>query len=285
MRVLKAYPAVVILSTLLFANVFIWHAVLADSEDTLTVAFLDVGQGDSIFIEAPNGNQMLIDGGRGKRVIRELSNVMLFYDRSIDIVVSSHPDADHIGGLPHVFDRYKVAAYVSTNKTNDTNVFKTLQKKVEAEQAEQVIAHAGKTIKLSEDVYIDILFPQEDAHSWDSNDSSIIMRVAHGETSVMLTGDAGSSIEEYLVSLYGDAITSSVLKAGHHGSDTSSAALFLGMVSPKTVIVSAGEDNQYGHPDSVVVKRITELGMDILSTAEDGTIILKSDGHTFTRDD
>lgn len=284
MRLLKEHPAIAVLAVLLFANVFIWHAVFTSSDDVLTVAFLDVGQGDSIFIEAPNGNQMLVDGGRGKRVIRGLGSVMPFYDRSIDIVASSHPDADHIGGLPYVLDRYKVAAYVSTGKRNDTSVFKTLQRKIDEEGAVRVNARTGQTIKLGAGVYVDILFPHDDVGNWNSNDSSVVMRITYGETSVLLTGDAGKSIEEYLVSLYGETLDSSILKVGHHGSDTSSAALFLGMTSPQKAVISAGEDNQYGHPDPAVVERITNFDIDILSTAEAGSIIFTSDGHTLTRE-
>jgi len=283
MQFIKNHIPFCILAVLLAGNVFVWNAVLSHTDDTLTIAFLDVGQGDSIFIEAPNGNQVLIDGGKNKKVLRSLTRVLPFYDRHIDVIAATHPDADHIGGLFHILGRYAVDAYISTGQKGDTVVYRNIEKRVEEKEVQSITVRTGHIIDLGGGVFIDVLFPDRDVSGWDKNDASLITRLRYGETSVLLTGDASKSIENYLTSIYGDALTSNILKAGHHGSDTSSSHTFLGFVSPETGVVSAGKDNQYGHPDPEVLDRFTALGATVLSTADEGNIIFTSDGRTFTK--
>ena len=272
-----AYIPLCVLAVLL--NVVAWVAVLFPSTPTLEVSFLDVGQGDAIFIEGPSGMQMLIDGGRDRSVLRELGKRMGLLDRSIDVVVETHPDADHIGGLPGVLAAYRVGAFIEPGIINDTTPTRALEDAVAREPIlHPVIARQGMRIQLGGGAYADILFPDRAVEEAETNTGSIIMRVAYGDTSFMLTGDAPSSIEEWLVRLYGSALGSDVLKAGHHGSRTSSSAPFLAAVNPEVVVISAGKDNQYGHPHADVVSRIEESGAAMLSTATEGTVRFVSDG-------
>ena len=272
-----AYIPLCVLAVLL--NVVAWVAVLFPSTPTLEVSFLDVGQGDAIFIEGPSGMQMLIDGGLDRSVLRELGKRMGLLDRSIDVVVETHPDADHIGGLPGVLAAYRVGAFIEPGIINDTTPTRALEDAVAREPIlHPVIARQGMRIQLGGGAYADILFPDRAVEEAETNTGSIIMRVAYGDTSFMLTGDAPSSIEEWLVRLYGSALGSDVLKAGHHGSRTSSSAPFLAAVNPEVVVISAGKDNQYGHPHADVVSRIEESGAAMLSTATEGTVRFVSDG-------
>ncbi len=267
-----------ILLLLLIVNVFVWSSVLEKDGGQLTVAFLDVGQGDAIFIEGPNGNQVLIDGGNGASVLRELSGVMPFYDRSIDLVIASHPDQDHIGGLVDVLSRFDVGAVMQTEVVSDTSVYSALNAEVDASGTARVVARRGQRVVLGGDAFLEILFPDRSTTEWDANDASIVARLVYGDTSFMLTGDAPKKMEEYIVLMEGRGLKSDVLKLGHHGSKTSTSEMFLAAVAPTYAIISAGKDNRYGHPHKEVMDRIEQFGIIPLITYEKGTLIIESDG-------
>jgi competence protein ComEC len=253
------------------------------SNRKLTVAFLNIGQGDSIFIESPNGNQMLIDGGPGKGVLRELSKVMPFYDRSIDIVMESHPDADHIGGLPDVLERYKVAIFMEPGVRSDTAIDKETEKDVVDEKSKFIEARRGMRVELGGGARLEILYPTLDPRGMETNTASIVARLVYGENEFLLTGDSPISIENYLISLQdahgGDLnLQSDVLKAGHHGSRTSTSPEYVAAVKPKYAVISAGKDNKYGHPHKEVLDTLEKAGVQILRTDQDGRIVFESDG-------
>ncbi len=256
---------------------------VAESDGLLTVAFLDVGQGDAICIETPDGVQLLIDGGPDGSVLRELPKVMPFWDRSLDVVLATHPDKDHIGGLVDVLSRYEVAEIISTENDSETAVSSAFIFSAVAEQAKQTMARAGQQFRLGASTTLMIYSPVSDPSAWESNRSSVVAQLSYGEIDFMLTGDAPSGIEEYLVATHGLALQSEVLKLGHHGSKTSTAAEFLAAVAPTYAVVSAGADNSYGHPHAEVMQRVEDFGVSIFSTAEEGTVIFKSDGERVWR--
>lgn len=247
-------------------------------EHYLTVAFLDVGQGDAIYIEAPDGAQILIDGGNGKAVLRGLGSVMPFFDRSIDIVVATHPDEDHIGGLPDVFERYRIGAYVDPGVNDHSATYEAILHAVNEAHIPYTVARRGMRIMLEDGVFLNILFPDRDLSHADTNTASIVARLTYGSTSFLLTGDSPQMIEQYLVALDGSMLESDVLKLGHHGSRTSSSEIFLRTVQPSLAIISAGKDNRYGHPHKEVLDRLAVLSIPFLSTIQEGSIILISDG-------
>lgn len=259
-------------------NLFIWSVIFANEKDILTVAFLDVGQGDAVFIESPNGSQVLIDGGSNKSVLRQLSKVMPFYDRSIDVIIATHPDKDHIGGLSDVIDRYDVKLILESGAVSNTGVVRALQDSISKNKVKQILAKRGMRINLGSGVFLNILFPDRDVSGVESNTASIITQLVYGEIEFMLTGDSPKTIEEYLIMLDGENLESDVLKAGHHGSKTSSSESFLGYVQPKYSVISAGKDNRYGHPHEEVLGILEQFGSAILSTQNKGIIIFESDG-------
>lgn len=264
-------------------NLFIWNAIFAEERGgLLTVAFLDVGQGDAIFIEAPNGNQMLIDGGPGRAVFAPLGEMMPFYDHSIDVVIATHPDADHIGGIPEVLRRYDVNFFLDPGVPSDTGTYAALLSALEESAAEYIITRRGMRLALGGGAVLEILFPDRDMAGADTNDASIVAKLVYGDTSFLLTGDSPQKIEKYLVSIDGKNLDVDVLKAGHHGSKTSTSEGLLGFSSPATAIISAGAGNRYGHPHEEVLARLREFGVKILRTDEEGTIVMKSDGETIT---
>ena len=276
-----------VLLILLAANGAVFVRLLAPEKRELTVSFMDVGQGDAILVEGPTGIEMLIDGGKGREVLRELPRLMGPLDRSIDVVVATHPDADHIGGLPAVFTRYAVRRFFEPGRKGESSMAESLEVSVDREPGvSEGMLRNGMRIHLGDGAYADILHPEDNvAQLRETNDASIVMRLVYGETEFMLTGDAPSWAEDRIVSRYGDTLRSDVLKAGHHGSKTSTSPLFLAAVDPAFVVVSAGKDNSYGHPHEDVVARVIASGAAIASTFDEGTIIFVSDGASVSRRD
>ncbi|OIO31657.1 hypothetical protein AUJ44_04180 [Candidatus Nomurabacteria bacterium CG1_02_47_685] len=275
---------VVILILLVAFNGVIWYAVAhAEIHRELKVTFLDIGQGDAIFIEAPNGNQLLIDGSPNKAVVRELAKVMPFYDRSIDVLMASHPDQDHIGGLTDVSDRFTIGLFTYSGAESDTGAYTDLIESIDAHHVGKVVIGRGSRIILAPDVSIDILFPDRDVSGMESNSTSIVAKLVYGDTAFLFTGDLPSSIENYLTWLDPKDIDVDVLKLGHHGSKTSSSEAFLGATSPRYAIISAGKDNSYGHPHEEVLDRLAKYNISALGTYEEGTIVFESDGEQLLR--
>lgn len=248
----------------------------------LTVTFLDVGQGDAILIETPDGVQALIDGGPDATVLRELAAELPRFDQTLDLVIGTHPDLDHIGGLIDVLARYEVATIITTENTGETLVASSYRDALLDEAATVTMARTGQVYQLGSEVILTILAPQRDPSMLESNAASIVALLRYGETTFFLGGDAPSGVEDYLARTYGPQIKSAVLKLGHHGSKTSTSAEFLAVVDPDYAVVSAGKDNRYGHPSTEVVERVEAAGVFIVSTSERGSVSFVSDGTTVT---
>lgn len=261
--------------------VLVWLPVLgvqSARSSYLQVRFLDVGQGDAIHIVTPDGYEALIDGGLTTQVLRELASGQSLLDRSIDVVIATHPDADHIGGLVDVLERYQVDWIIQTDNQHETPVTAAFANQLKTEGAQVVTAQAGQVLQLGASTTLRFFSPTGDSTNWPSNAASIIMQISYGDIDFLLTGDAPSSIEDYIVGAYGAALQSEVLKLGHHGSKTSTSELFLNTVQPDFAVVSAGKDNRYGHPHQEVVERVSDKGVEIVSTAEVGTVIFMTNG-------
>ena len=226
---------------------------------------------------------MLVDAGPGRRVVRRLSRELGFWDRTIDMVVMTHEDADHAGGMSEVFRRYEVGTFVRTENQGESFVADAVDSFQVTEGSEIINARRGMAFDLGGGTLLTVLFPNHDPTMLDSNTSSIVARLTYGETEFLLTGDSPTNIEEYLVSLDPSVLKSDVLKLGHHGSRTSSSAVFLDAVHPEYAIVSAGKDNRYGHPHKEVTDLLKERNIPFLNTAEEGSIAFESDGVTLTR--
>ena len=266
------------LGVLFFGAVFVWYAVLTETRTGLKVAFLDVGQGDAIFVEAPNGNQVLIDGGPNKAVLRELAKQMPFYYRTVDGIILTHPHLDHYGGLVDVLDNYKKNLEMdSGNNSPESKGFDIYIKKLEEEKAKRIFAKKGMRVNLDKAVYLDILLPVINKKGMSAHDEMVVARLVYGNNSFLLTGDMEDNLESFLLS-FGGSIKSDVLKVGHHGSKTSTSEKFLGLVNPGLAIISAGKNNKYGHPHQEVTERLSVFEIPILRTDEKGAIIVKNNG-------
>jgi len=265
------------LGLLLVAAVFVWYAVFRESREGLEVDFLDVGQGDAIFIQAPNGNQILLDGGPNKKVLNQLSKVMPFYDRSIDLIIESHPDNDHIEGFIDALKKYNIGAIMESGVMVDTPVYQELEKTAKDKNIQKVLAKRGMRINLGDGIFIDVLLPTVNNPNFSPHDGMVVLKLNYGKNSFLLAGDMEEKMEKYLISIDKN-LTSNVLKIGHHGSKTSTSEAFLGYVSPEYAVISVGKDNRYGHPTQEVLDRLNRFGIKILRTDEKGTIKIKSDG-------
>jgi len=265
---------------ILFATVIlVWYSVLKeDRAGKLTIAFFDVGQGDAIFIESPSGNQILVDGGPDKSVLRQLGKVMPFYDRKIDALFVTNPDKDHFAGFIDVLRSYKVAAVIEPGTKGASAEYKVFEEEIRKEDAKHIIARRGQEIALGGGAFLQILFPDRDVSGLATNDGSIVAKLIYGNTAFLLTGDAPKGIENYLVDLDGKNLDVDVLKVGHHGSKTSTGDSLLGYASPAMAVISSGKNNRYGHPNEETLARLKRFEVEIYRTDQLGTIIMESDG-------
>ena len=274
----REHTHVTLALALAVVSVVVLHAVWSEKSKVLTVSFLNVGQGDAIFIETPSGLQMLVDGGNNRTVLRELAKTMPWYDRTIDVVVATHPDKDHIGGLVDVLERYDVSTVVESGALDDGSDATALENAVAKETARRFKAARGNIINFGDGIYFEILFPDRSLPTVETNLASVVGRLVYGNTSFMLTGDSPQAIEEYLVELDAERLKANVLKVGHHGSKTSSSPLFVGFVNPNFAVYSRGCDNSYGHPHADVVALFKRFEVETFDTCTDGTVTFISDG-------
>jgi competence protein ComEC len=210
---------------------------------------------------------------------------MPWYDRTIDAVVETHPDADHIGGLPDVLSRFHVGVFLEPGIDSKNSIDDEIARLRKEKGVDRVLARRGQVVDFCDGSYFRVLFPDTDVSDFkDTNDASIVGQMIFGSTSVMLTGDSPQVVELHLVATDGDGLKSDILKAGHHGSRTSSAEEYVRTVAPATVVISAGKDNRYGHPHKEVVELLQALHIPMFSTAVLGTIRFVSDGRTIRQE-
>jgi competence protein ComEC len=278
----KIKTFLIIILIFVFANIFIWTSVYRESQPRmLTVSFLDVGQGDSIFIKAPNGNEMLVDAGRNAQVLRDLSKVTPFFDRSIDVVVATHPHADHVAGFIDVLKKYHIGLALVSGQKSRATFYQVFHNALKKNNVKTIKGKRGMIINLGSGVYFDIVSPEKLTPGESTNETSIVGKLTYGNTSFLLTGDAPIDVEKKLIARYGDRLKSDVLKAGHHGSKNSSSIFFLQTVGPSYTVISAGIKNRYGLPDKSVIKHIKTVGSKVVRTETDArmnNVTFKSNG-------
>ncbi len=248
--------------------------------EEIAVHFIDVGQGDAVLIETQDGN-ILIDAATraaGDIVVQYLVRRGI---RELDVVIGTHPHADHIGGLIDVFKAFRVHRIIDSGEPHTTVTFDDylteIEKQVEAGHATYEIP-TGQVITMGA-MILTVLGPEGDLGSL--NDNSVVCRVDFGDTSFLFTGDAEKAAEESLLRR-GVNLEADLLKIGHHGSRTSTTQAFLDAVSPAYGVIMAGEGNRYGHPHEEVLTRLVSAGVNIFRTDVHGTVVFVSDGTTLT---
>ena len=243
------------------------------------MAFLDVGQGDAILVTTPDGRQMLIDGGPAATDLNwRLGQQMPFWDRTLEMVVNTHPDSDHLGGLVSLLDRYRVEQTLVSDLAIGSQLYQEWEKELAEAELTPTVGQAGAKLDLGGGVIATVLNPGPACAGIDDpNDHSVVLHLQFEQISFLLSGDIEALVEQKLVSS-GVPLAATVLKSPHHGSRTSSTEAFLEAVEPQVVVTSVGENNHFGHPSPEVMERYAALGLPVLRTDQRGTIEFITDG-------
>ena len=271
----KYKPKYIFILGLFSAASLAWFAVYGAGSRALQVVFLDVGQGDAVFIQTPAGRQVLIDGGPNKSVLAELSRVMPFYDRSIDALGLIHPHLDHVGGLIEVLKRYEVGYAVESGDEHSIAEFAEWQNLLKEAGVSKIQARRGLRVNLDNGIFLDFLLPEKMEKSDDPHKNMAVSRLSYGQTCFLFTGDMERELEWKILK---DSIECEVLKVGHHGSKTSTSDAFLETVKPDFAVISAGRKNRYNHPSQVILDKLQAAGIRIFRTDLDGAVLMESDG-------
>ncbi len=269
---------VALIITMLASVIFLAQSHRFDTTGRLRIWFFDIGQGDAIFLETPDGHQLLIDGGPSDRVLDKLGSVLWPWDRSLDAIFLTHPHADHVAGLVSVLEQYAVGTIYDTGTHAYTEVMSTFEHdSITERDSRYETLRANETLVYGE-VTLRVIAPFSDCagtYPDDPNEASLVLLLTYHDTTVFLTGDAIESAEPTMAAMAGDI---DVLKVGHHGSLTSTSVSMLDAIRPEVAIISVGEDNSYGHPHPVVLSRLRAANIRTYRTDLDGDIFLVSDG-------
>jgi len=283
-----------ILIGLLIIALTVWFLVLNQKPGRiLETVFLDVGQGDAILIKTPKGQTVLIDGGPNNKVLEKLGKYLPPLQKRIDIIILTHPHADHVSGLIEVLRRYSVGLVILNGVYLKTDNYDQFLNTIEDNKVKVLIAEAGVAVHFDKNLEFDIISPDKNlsdlvfnkqsegfgSNSNDVNSTSIVGKLIYNNFSIMFMGDATSKIENQLLA-YGDSLKSDILKVGHHGSKYSSFTNFLKTVAPKAGIIEAGAKNFYGHPSQAALSRLGMFNVNIFRTDQNGDIRVLSNGFT-----
>lgn len=256
-------------------NDFIMTSLPGNSD--MRVSYIDVGQGDSEFIELPNGETLLIDAGTNETGEKAVNYIKSLGYTSIDYVVGTHPHEDHIGGLDDVINAFDIGKIYMPKITADTKTFEDVLDAIDSKGLTINTAKSGVSLVETDGLSVKMLAPVSDSYK-NTNDYSAVVKIIYGDTSFLFMGDA----EELSESQITDDVSADVLKAGHHGSSTSTSETFLDSVCPSAAIISCGRDNSYGHPHKETIEKFNERGIKYYRTDELGTITAISDGKNIT---
>jgi len=249
----------------------------------LEVDFLDVGQGDSTLIRTAEGANILIDGGPSNQVLDRLAEHLPFWERTIDLMILSHPHDDHVFGLTSVLENYKVNKIIYTGAAHTAPGYLAWLETIRAQGIPLVIIDHPQEVVIGEETRLEFMYPWENLSLKESanlNNTSVVLKLVYQDASVLFTGDMEEEIEQELISAGAD-LSADILKVGHHGSNTSTGEEFLKKVNPEDAVIFVGEDNQFGHPNFRILKRLETQGANIFRTDIHGTITAKSQGNGF----
>lgn len=289
-----------ILFLLFVVAILIWSPIIVFGfSPGVKVWFFDVGQGDAQFLNFADGNQIIIDGGPDGSILQKLGKALPFYDRSIDLIILTHPHKDHVFGLIEVLKRYKVGKIILSKVDFESPFYREFLETAKLSNVPLEYLASGDIVRIGDFAEFDFLSPELaeglerknfvaenesfGAKGQNLNDSSLVAKFIFGNNSILFTGDAGINIEEMILSQDYN-LKSDILKVGHHGSKYSSSEEFLKAVNPEYAVIQVGAKNKYGHPTQQTLDRLsaiglpTQAGAKILRNDLDGDVIFESDG-------
>ena len=244
-----------------------------NSEKDLKVHFIDVGQGDSIFIELPNDEAMLIDAGESSEEEKVYNYITDLGYNNIDYVVGTHPHTDHIGGLEYIINNISVENIYMPKAVSTSKTYESLLNTISNKNLKVKVAKANVSIISSNNLSVNIIAPNSESYS-NLNNYSAVIKIDYYNNSFLFMGDAEVLSEEEIT----NDVQADVIKVGHHGSDSSSSLEFLNKVKPKYAVISVGTNNQYNHPYDSILSRYESIGAQVYRTDLYGTIVATSDG-------
>jgi len=276
---LKKYVILILLLSSFFYTFFsyVQKNFFKVSNHNLQFHFIDVGQGDSSLIITPKGKTILIDAGDEAHAKKVLSYVREQGIEKLDLVIATHPDADHIGGMDKVIKNFDIGVFAMPDVSAKTNQYKQIQRELKAKKMKATRLYQGDEVQIDDDIDFEILSPVKGKKYDDTNEYSIVTKIVYKDTSFILMGDATMENEVDIINNVPD-IDIDVLKLGHHGSSTSSSDYFITKTSPKIAIISCGKNNKYGHPHQEVMRVLKKHGVTPYRTDEMGDIVITSDG-------
>src|SRR3989338_1346040 len=261
--------------TFLTASVFLLaHEWQRLPDDKLHIALLDIGQGDAILITTPNHQRILVDGGPDLSLLERLGEELPFFDRTIDLLVLTHQDGDHITALPALLERYTINRILLTGTANMNSRYEAFLDAANRSGSEIIIAQADHDLDLGGGVLLDVLWPKQSLFGdkvKETNNASIVAKFIYQDHKILLTGDIEEKTEVELLKA-GDDLRADILKVPHHGSKTSSSTGFLLAVDPDLALISVGSENTYGHPHPTVLARYEKLRIPVRRTDQEGGI-------------
>jgi len=237
------------------------------------LSFLDVGQGDSIFVRTPDDYIILIDGGPGANILEALAEVLPLYTRTLDLVVLTHPHADHVNGLVEIVKRYNIKKALLVGTDYENAYYNKMLEVLNEKKIPVIFADSSRDLKVGKYVYLDIIWPTKKSskNNENVNNASLAMRIVFKDKIIFLGGDAEKEEEKEILES-GFEINSDILKAGHHGSRTASAKEFLNSVTPQIVVIQSGKDNKFGHPHAETLQTLFDKGIQIRRNDLEGRI-------------
>jgi competence protein ComEC len=252
-----------------------------NTENTMKVSYIDVGQGDSILVQV-NGKNLLIDAGPNDSTDKLMSYLNKQNIKKLDFIVATHPHEDHIGAMDTVIKKYTIGEFYAPKKMTTTKTFENMVTALKSKNIKINTAAAGVSLDLGKNVKCEMVAPNGTNYGDNLNNYSAVIKITYGNSKFLFMGDAEKLSEKEILNKNYD-ISSDVLKLGHHGSSSSSSKAFLDKVSPKIAIISCGKNNDYGHPHKETLEEMKKRNIQVYRTDIDGSIVLISDGKKISK--